>query len=214
VTDADEQDWRLKVVMEDGGRGPWSANKLEARSLAGDAHRELGERVAVSRDGGELFVYAGDAAAAHAAERVVRADLEEHGWHAEVELARWHEAAGDWEPADRPLPDDAAERSSEHERLIAREDAGDGVDWEVRAEVPTRAAARELSARLEGEGLGPVRRWRYVFVGAADEDAGRALAERIEREGPPGTTAAAEATFESIERNNPFAVFGAGTGEP
>src|SRR3954467_7525615 len=97
--------WRIHVVLEDsGGRGPWSADRLEARELADDIGVDLGDRVAVSRDDGELFLYADSEDAARAAERVVRADLDEHGWAAQVELARWHDDAEEWKPPDVPLP--------------------------------------------------------------------------------------------------------------
>src|SRR4051812_42008832 len=74
-------DWRVHVVVSAaGGIGPWSVDRLEARELASDLREALGERVAVSRDDGELFLYAGSEDAARAAEGVVRSDLSEHGW--------------------------------------------------------------------------------------------------------------------------------------
>jgi hypothetical protein len=210
-------DWRVKVVMEGEGHMPWSPDRLASRELAGDVGDELGDRVAVSRDGGELFLYADGEAAARAAEQVVRADLAEHGWQATVELTRWHDDADRWEPADAPLPSTEAERAAEHEELIESEDqetaAAGEATWEVRVELPSRGDARTLAERLEGEGLVPVRRWKYLFVGAADEDAANALAERLRGEAPAGSEITAEATFASIERSNPFAIFGAGTGD-
>jgi hypothetical protein len=211
------EDWRVRVAMEGEGHMPWSPDRLASRELAGDVGDELGDRVAVSRDGGELFLYADSEAAARAAEQVVRADLDEHGWKATVELTRWHDDADRWEPADAPLPTTDAERAAEHEELIQSEDqetaAAGEATWEARVELPDRGAARELTERLEAEGLRPVRRWRYVFVGAADEDAANAMAERLRGEAPAGSEVTAEATFQSIERNNPFAIFGAGSGD-
>src|SRR3954454_21499059 len=117
------EDWRIHVVLEDsGGRGPWSADRLEARELADDVGAELGGRVAVSRDNGELFLYANGEDAARAAERVVRADVDEHGWSAVVELTRWHEDAAEWMSPDVAMPATEAERRAEHSRLAANED--------------------------------------------------------------------------------------------
>jgi hypothetical protein len=81
-------------------------------------------------------------------------------------------------------------------------------------DVPHRRDAKALTERLEREGLQPVRRWRYVFVGAEDEDAAKQLADRLRPEVPEGSTLTVEGTFATVERNNPFAVFGAFTGEP
>jgi hypothetical protein len=57
-----------------------------------------------------------------------------------------------------------------------------------------------------------VRRWKYLFVGAPDEDVARAWAEELRKEAPAGSEVTVEATFASVERNNPFAIFGAGGG--
>src|SRR3954453_10341431 len=212
------EDWRVHVVLEDsGGRGPWSADRLEARELADDIGGELGDRVAVSRDDGELFLYADSEDAARAAERVVRADLDEHGWAAQVELARWHEDAEEWKSPDVPLPATDAERAAEHAELVPDEDAETAAEgyaaWEVRVDLPSHRDAKRLADKLERDGAEPVRRWKYLFVGAADEDAARAWAEQLRAEAPEGSEITVEATLRSVERNNPFAIFGAGSGE-
>src|SRR3954470_16520392 len=117
------EDWRIHVVVQDrGGRGPWSVDRLEARELADDVGGELGDRVAVSRDDGKLFLYTDGEDAARAAERVVRADLEEYGWTGQVELTRWHDDAEEWKSPDVPLPATEAERAAEHAELVAEED--------------------------------------------------------------------------------------------
>src|SRR3954454_10957078 len=117
------EDWRIHVKLEDtGGRGPGSAYRLEARELAEDMRGELGDRVAVSRDNGELFLYANGEDAARATERVVRADIDEHGRSAAVELTRWHEDAAEWMSPDVAMPATEAERRAEHSRLAANED--------------------------------------------------------------------------------------------
>jgi hypothetical protein len=206
------EDWRVRVTLEGEGSMPWSADRLEARELAQDVASELGDRVAVSRDGGDLFLYADTEAAARAAERVVRADLDEHGWSGTVELSRWHDDAEEWLPPDAPLPSTEADRAAEHARLVEEEDeetAAEGyAQWEVRVDLPSQREARRLAEALERDGAKPVRRWKYLFVGAPDEDAAREWADRIREEAPPGSNVTVEATFASVERHNPFAIFG------
>src|SRR3954469_6839091 len=216
-TDMNE-DWRIHVVVQDtGGRGPWSVDRLEARGLADDVAGELGDRVAVSRDDGELFLYADGEDAARAAERVVRADLDEHGWAGRVGLTRWHARAEGGEAPDLPLPATDAERAAEHAELVAEEDAETAADgsaaWEVRVDLPSHRDAKRLADKLEQDGAEPVRRWKYLFIGAADEDAARDWAEQLRAEAPEGSEITVEATLRSVERNNPFAIFGAGSGE-
>jgi hypothetical protein len=192
--------------------------RLKARELEHEVAGDLGDRIAVSRDGDELFLYAGTEAAVRAAERVVRADMEEHGLEGTVELARWHDDAEDWEAPDAALPGTAEERAAEHARLMQREDREEVAEgyasWEVRVELPSRDDARALAERLKREGVPSVRRWKYLFVGAADEDSAREWAERLRGEVPQESNVTVEGTFASVERRNPFAVFGAGTGEP
>jgi hypothetical protein len=211
------EDWRIHVVLSDtGGRGPWSADRLEARELASEVGEELGDRVAVSRDDGELFLYADGEDAARAAEKVVRADIDEHGWTATVELARWHDDAEEWKSPDVPLPATDEERAAEHASLVAAEDAETAAEgyaaWEVRVDLPSHRDAKRLADSLEAAGAEPVRRWKYLFVGAADEDAANEWAEQLRAQAPEGSKVTVEATFASVERNNPFAIFGAGGG--
>ena len=210
------EDWRIRVTLEGAQGTSWSHDGLEARSLADDVGAEMGDRVAVSRDDDELFLYADTEHAARAAEKVVRADLDSHGWRAAVDLTRWHDDAQEWKPADVPLPSSDAERAAEHAELVAKEDADTASDsaaeWEIRVDLPSHRDAKRLAERLEAEGVEPVRRWKYLFVGAPDEDQARAWAEELRETLPEGSEVTVEATFASVERNNPFAIFGAGGG--
>jgi hypothetical protein len=206
------EDWRIRVTLD----GDWSHDGLEARTLADDVGEAMGDRVAVSRDDDELFLYASTEEAARAAEQVVRADLDEHGSRGTVELTRWHDEAEAWKPADVPLPASDAERASEHAERVAGEDAETAADsaaeWEIRVDLPSHGDAKRLAARLEAAGVEPVRRWKYLFVGAPDEDVANEWANELRATVPEGSTVTVEATFASVERNNPFAIFGAGGG--
>ena len=206
-----DEDWRVRISFDDPAAASEHASRLEAKRLAEDEQAQLGKRVVVSLDGSELFLYAAGEDDARMAEHLARAELDADNWPGDVELTRWHDDAEDWEPADRPLPKTAEERATERDRLMSREDeeaAEEGhAEWEVRVELPTHREARELGARLDSEGLPQIRRWRYLVVGAPDEDAANELADRIRREAPGDANVSVEGTFAGVEAHNPFAAF-------
>jgi hypothetical protein len=214
-----DEDWRLRITLEGSEHAEALHARLEAEELSDEVAGALGDGVAVSHDEAEIFVYAGTHEAVRAAEQVVRDDLARHGWQAEIAVSRWHDDAEDWEPADAPLATSAAEREAEHTRAMHGEDADAAArgyaEFEARAALPTHRAARELSERLTREGVEHARRWRYVFIAAADEDSARQWAERLRSEAPTGTEVTVEGTFEMVERNMPtpfksFAALGGG----
>ena len=97
----------------------------------------------------------------------------------------------------------AAERKQTEERGYP--------EFEVRANLPSRHDALHFAERLHSEGLPTVHRWKYLLVGATDEDNAKALAERIESEAPAGSQVKVEGTWKAIyaERPaNPFALLG------
>ena len=211
-----DEDWRVRLTFADQQASQQHAERLEAMKVEQDLGERLGARVAVSRDGAELFLYANSEDDARAAEHIASADLDADHWASKVELSRWHEAAEDWEPADRPLPRTAEERAAERKRLMSREDqetAAEGyAEWEVRVELPTHHDARALAERLRDEGVSCVHRWRYILVGAEDEDAARQWETRLRGEAPGGAKLSVEGTFATVERQNPFAFFSAVSG--
>ena len=79
-------------------------------------------------------------------------------------------------------------------------------------ELPDHRATRELAERLEGEGLRPLRRWRYLLVPAASERDAAELADRIRAEVPEGASVTVEGTEGATVAANPrlsaFALFG------
>ncbi len=200
-------DWRLRVTLAGSEHAEALSGRLEAKELSEDVARELGAAIVVSQDGSEVFLYADTHATLRAAQRIVREDLASLGWSAEIVASRWHEDAEDWESADAPAATIAAQREAERARLMQREDAESAAlgfaEFEARATLRTRHAARELSERLTREGVRNVRRWRHVIVGAGDEDAARAWADRLRAESPGGTDVTAEGTFAYVERADP-----------
>lgn len=208
-------DWRLQIEFEDEGHSRALAERLEAGRLQHDLSAAFHDRVAVTREGSRVFLYAGDREQAERGREMVRAEAGREGWAVEAELRHWHPTAEEWRDPDVPLPDDDATRLAEHEALIAREraetESSGHPEWEVRVDLPSRHEAVGLSERLREEGLPAVHRWRYLLVGATDEDAARALAERIRGEAPEGSRVSAEGTWAAAyaERPpNPFAVLG------
>jgi hypothetical protein len=207
-------DWRLQVDFHDESHAHALTERLDAERMQHDLSDAFDDRVVVSRDGAHVFLYAGARDQAERARKVVEAEAAEHGWTVVVELRRWHPSAEEWEDPDKPLPADDAARLAEHEALIAREreEAAAGhPEYEVRVDLPSRHQAADFADRLRGEGLPAVRRWRFLLVGAADEDNAAELAERIRAEAPAGGKVSVEGTWAEAmaERPpNPFAVLG------
>ena len=75
--------------------------------------------------------------------------------------------------------------------------------WEVRVSCRSVGEARELADRLEAEGFGVVRHWRYVLAGVASREEADALAARLHGEVEPG----GELVWE-VTPSNPFAFLG------
>jgi hypothetical protein len=190
-------------------------DRLDARDLEHDLSNAFHDRVIVSRNEATIFLYAGDREQAERARALVERYAAENEEELEIDFTRWHPLALEWRPADEPLPDDAAAKAAEHQARIEaerRETEEQGYpQYEVRISLPSRDEADSLADRLREEGLPTVHRWRHVFVGAADEDAAKALAERIRGEVPAGSEVVVEATWAEMDDDlppNPFAVLG------
>ena len=209
-------DWRLQIGLFEHGTAHALTERLAAGKLSDDLEQVFGERLVVSADPPNVFVYAGERAQAEAAETKIREIAAENGWDIEIELRHWHPTAEDWEDPDKPLPDTDAERLAEHQALLAQEredsDTRGYPEYEVRIECPSHRDTVKLDQRLHDEGFPTVRRWKYLLVGAADEDSANALAERLRGEAPTGSTVTAEASLRQTYDDEPtrgsFAIFG------
>jgi hypothetical protein len=208
-------DWRLRVDLHESGAAHELTEHLDSTELGHELARASENRIVVSRDGDEVFCYADTREQIEGAERLIRSLAADHGWQLDVELRRWHPAAEQWEDPDKPLPETDAERVAEHRELIERErhdEAAEGyAEFEVRVQCHSHRDAVALDRKLRAEGLPTVRRWKYLLIGAADEDSVNALAERLKREAPAGAIVSAEGTrraaFEDTPSNR-FAIFG------
>ena len=187
-------DWRIRIEVEEthaGGLLDRLGAELdeEARELA----RELEEkRLAVSRDGDEIFVYASSRAEAERAYAVIDAQLRSLGGEAKASrVEHWLEDEERWD--DEPKGESWEEEELDH----------GSAPWEVRVTLPSRAEARALAQQLEAEGYHPLRRFQYLIVGAASEADAEALGERLHGRVEGG----GEVAWETAPPN-PFAVFG------
>lgn len=208
-------DWRLQVDVREEGHAHALTERLDAEQLEHDLSDAFHDRVVVSRDGARVFLYAGTREQAELAWGVVESEAPQHGWTVEVELRHWHPSAEEWEDPDKPLPEHDAAKLAEHEALMSREleeTAWSGhPEFEVRVDLPSRHEAVRFSEQLREEGLPAVHRWKYLLVGAANEDMAKELAERIRAEAPAGSRVNVEGTWAAAyaERPpNPFAVLG------
>ena len=208
-------DWRLRIRLPETGRGRLLAENLAAAELEHELEESLSDRVAVSHDEDDVFVYAATRQDAERAAQLVRSVTASKGWQAESELTRWHPEAEEWKAADVPLPSTTEQVAAEHAERIGheRQDFQEQgyPEFEVRVQCPSRAEAVDLQERLESQGIPSLRRWRYVLVGAPDEDAAVALAERIGAVVPAGAEVTTEGTARAASAlvpGNPFAVFG------
>jgi hypothetical protein len=188
-------DWRIRIEVEEEEHATGLLERLagelgsEARELA----EELKERrLAVSRDGDTVFVYAATRGEAEQARAIVEAELGENGIEARTsQVERWLDEEDRWD-------DEPPGETWEEEEL----DRG-FAPWEVRVECPSRQEAQKLGERLEAEGYRPERRFHYLIVGTASREDADALAARVHGEVEAGGQVVREA-----EPANPFSIFG------
>jgi hypothetical protein len=211
-------DWRIRIELpdEEGARGLLERLGL-ARRHAEDLADELREhRLAVSRDGDTVFVYAASGMQAEQASRIVEEELREGGWEpTRLVTERWlrDEERWDDEPAAQrpvgargPAERVRGNREGPPTRLTPMEDdllARGYAPWEVRVECKSLAEANDLADRLRADGYGVSHTFRYVIAGTATRDEAVELARRIHGEVEPG----GELVYE-VAPHNPFAVFG------
>jgi len=206
-------DWRLRIDLHDAGASFKLTELLEKAEH--DLEGDFDDRVAISRDDTEVFAYTGTRALAERVEAMIQSLATENGWEIETELRRWHPTAEEWEDPNKPLPTGQAQ-AEEHAELIEREReeaAKRGYpEFEVRIELPSHRDVAAFVEKLREEGLPHVHRWKYVLVGATDEDTAAALAQRLRLEAPPGSTVQVEGTWKAVQAETGFrtryAVFG------
>ena len=187
-------DWRIHIEVEENHAGGL-LDRLgadldeEARELARELERK---RLAVSRDGDDIFVYASSRADAERAHAVIESQLRSLGGGARAgRIEHWLEDEERWD-------DEPKGETWEEEEL----DRG-YAPWEVRVEGASRDAARSLADTLEAEGYRPIRQSNFLIVGTASKDDAEALATRLH-----GTVELGGEVVWEETPPNPFAIFG------
>jgi hypothetical protein len=197
-----QDDYRIRIRIEDEHAG----GLLERLGLglsgdAADLARDLeARRLAVSRDGDEIFVYTTTYDEAERARSVIQAELGDDGVAAVTgSIERWIDEEDRWsdDPPGETWEEEAIERGF--------------APWEVRVTLATHGDARAMADRLEQEGYAVERRWQFLIVGTSSKEEAEALAARVHGEVEPG----GEVVWETVP-GNPFAVFGGlgGAGTP
>ena len=186
-------DWRIRIEVEDVHERLLERLGVELDDEARQLAAELkGRRLAVSRDGDELFVYAASRAEAEQAQKVVESELRTLDVEAKTSrIEHWLEHEERWD--DEPKAETWEEEELDHGY----------APWEVRVTAPSHHEAKALVEQLESEGYRPLRRFQYVIVGTASKEDADRLAVRLHGEVEGG----GELVYE-VEPANPFAVFG------
>jgi hypothetical protein len=192
----DSTDWRVTISLTGQANVEQARQSISEQEVEQDVRQRLGRNIVVGAGDSQIFLYAGTEVAATEAERTAREVLGQLGIEAEFALHRWHPIEEEWQSPDVAMPQTEAERQAEHQRLEDTETAdslaaGTAL-WQARVELESHRDAVALAHKLQGEGYPVVRRWKFLIVGANNEDDAQVLAEHIRQETPPGATVCAE----------------------
>jgi hypothetical protein len=180
-----KDDWRLRIDFPDPEGLLDRLLHADARDLAGELRHH---RLAVTRDGDTVFVYAPNRLQIEAAQAVVGQEL---GGEGRATLEHWLPEQERW--------DDEPPHESTEEELLERGYA----PWEVRVERPSREEAARLARELRDEGYSVTRGFRYVIAGTDSRESAVELARRVHGEVEPG----GELVYE-VQPWSPFAFVG------
>jgi hypothetical protein len=205
-------DWRLQIDLDDEGAAGGVADQLRSAELEHELATDHEKGVIVSHEGARIYLYAGEREQLDLAQAAIQKHLDAKGWKADFQLRHWHPVAEEWEDPAVAEPVTEAEKHAERARLMKTEDEetaarGGVAEFEVRAEFPSRHEAHAFAEKLKEEGLTPVSRWRYMVVGAADEDAAKELADRIRGETSIETKVTVEGSLAAVWHERPVNSF-------
>lgn len=199
-----DNDWRVTITLADQEHAGNAIGSLrehrheDAREheVEADIQQRLGRTVAVGAGDDLIFLYAATEQTARDAERMARELLAQRGVEASFALHRWHPIEEEWEDPAAAVPATDEQRQAEQRRLDEEETAesqATGIaQFQVRIELPTHREAVALAERLTVEGLPLIRRWKFLVIGANNEDDANKLAVRIRQEVPADATVRAE----------------------
>jgi hypothetical protein len=183
------EDWRVEINLDDKHEGYDFGERLRARDLDDEARARLGERVYISRNGPQLFLYAGSEQQAREAELVVRELVAADDLSAEFAgVTRWHPVEQEWRDASTPLPrtepevDQELEQKEEAERTEVAEEGS--YDWLVKINLPSAADAKQIAETLDETGHPVHRIWRWVTVDVLTEEIGNEVIASLQESLP------------------------------
>ena len=180
-----DEDWRVEVELDDEEHGYSLGERLRALDLDDEARKRLGREVIVTRDGSRLFLYTVTQEEAQEAARVVEELTAAESLTAQFQTTRWHPVEEEWKDASLPLPRTPAEEALERQRREERERqevaAGGDYDWQVHVRARDRAEAAALERQLLDQALPAKRRWRFVTIGALNEEQADEIASTVRR---------------------------------
>jgi hypothetical protein len=192
----DSTDWRVTISLTTQAHVEQARKSFSEKEVEQDVRHRLGRNIVIGSGDSQIFLYAGTELAASEAEQTAREVLSQLGIEAEFAIDRWHPIEEEWRSPDVAMPRTEAERQAEHQRLEAAETAeslaaGTAL-WQARVELGSHRDAVTLAAALQGEGYAVVRRWRFLIVGASNEDDAQVLADHIRQVAPPEAQVSAE----------------------
>ena len=208
-------DWRVHAILtEPEHAGPMMRALHEHEvDVERDLHKRLGDKLPVSNDGNNIFVYASTGDQAEAAATALKEAAEGQSIEAKIEVTRWHPEAEEWRAPTEPLPESAEQIEAEHqarEKREAEESAQQGLQWQVRIDLEHRSEAITLERQLTDQGLRSLRRFKHLFLYCATEDDARDLAAQLESTTPAGAVITPEGTpwAGDWQTSHPFAILG------
>jgi hypothetical protein len=208
------ENWRLAIDLREDGHARALIDRLEAVELKHDLASSFHDQVFLDRHGAEVRAYSSDQVQAEKVEELVNSLADKHGWQIETKLFEWDEAETEWVATSKDISHDARHGAA-HKKVISDERASSLAhgypDWEVKVECPSHHDVLALSETLTKENISNAHRWRYLVIGALDEDQANQLAERVRKEAPEGTTTLVQGSRQATLADrpaNPFAVFG------
>jgi hypothetical protein len=204
------EDWRVEINLDDEHEGYDIGERLRSQDLDDDVRARLGKRVYVSRNGSQLFLYAGSEQQAREAESVVRELVETDNLTAEFAgVTRWHPVEQEWKDASIPLPRTETEIHQELERreeAERREVAEKGsYDWLVKINLPSAADAEQIADTLNAAGHRVHRIWRWVTVDVLTEEIGNDLIASVQETLPADAEIWLEGNLDDRDAQSPTA---------
>jgi hypothetical protein len=205
------EDWRVEINLDDENEGYDIGERLRAQDLDDDARARLGKRVYVSRNGPQLFLYAGTEQQAREAEVVARDLVAADNLSAEFAVTRWHPVEQEWKDASIPLPRTETEirQETEHREETERSEVEErgSYDWLVKINLPSASDAARIAKTLDGAGHPVHRIWRWVTVEVLTEEIGNELISSLQEALPADAEIWLEGNLDDSDSRSPTSVF-------